>query len=290
MSWAIEYCADSFAELAHVPTGEFDVVLTDPPYNAHVQNNQISGTDVKHNGGGIGVPHIELPFAPLAGYDFARDLVRVAKRWALSFCAVEDFGELKRAVGEDYKRGGIWYKPNAQGQMTGDRPAACYEGIAIMHGPVRKMMWNGHGSYGLWPCNGTRGEKGRHPNQKPLALALKLVALFTNRGETVFDPFCGSGRIGEACVLLGRNYVGFDLPEHDEVRIVHAVLAPDASGDCKYMRRKITVREDWVVRARGRLVDTQNTVNQNGGWTDEAALKLCTAKKSEILESFEEAA
>ncbi len=148
MSWAVEYCEDSFTELKQIPDGEFDVVLTDPPYNAHVQNNQISGTDVKTNGGGIGVPHIELPFAPLDGYDFAQDLVRVAKRWALSFCAVEDFGEFKRAVHEAYVRGGIWYKPNAQGQMTGDRPAACYEGISIMHGPGKKI-WNGRGSYGL---------------------------------------------------------------------------------------------------------------------------------------------
>jgi site-specific DNA-methyltransferase (adenine-specific) len=270
MTWQVLAVEDSFAELKDLHDGDVDVVLTDPPYNAHVQNNQISGTDVKHNGGGIGVPHIELPFAPLAGYDFAKDLVRAAKRWAISFCAVEDFGEFKRAVGNSYVRGGIFYKPNAQGQMTGDRPAACYEGLAIMHREGAKV-WNGRGSYGLWVCNGTRGEPDRHLNQKPLALCLKLVALFTNRGETVLDPFCGSGRIGEACVLLGRNYVGMDLPEHDEERIRRV--------DGK--RVKEIVRRDWVALASERL----RIAGTAPSWADEDALKLCTAKKSEILEA-----
>lgn len=256
MSFRVEYCEDSFAYLKKIPLGSCDVVLTDPPFNEHVQKNQISGTAMKAHveGGSGGIPHIELPFAPLAGYDWVPDIVRVARRWAISFCAVEDFGEFKRAAPDAYVRGGIWYKPNAQGQMTGDRPAACYEGLAILHGPSKKI-WNGRGSYGLWPCNSTRGEKDRHPNQKPRDLLLKLLALFTMRGETVFDPYCGSGRIGEACVLLGRHYVGLNEPRDDD-------------------------GIDWVVRARARLEAAASAEP----WTDEAALKLCTARKVDILE------
>jgi hypothetical protein len=266
---------DSFAVFKDIPAGEFDVVLTDPPYNAHVQENMISGTAMKHHvaGGSGAIPHLELPFAPLSGFDFARDLVRVAKRWAISFCAIEDFGSFRAAVGEDWVKGAIWYKPNAQGQMTGDRPASCCEGLALMrHG---KKDWNGRGSYGFWPCNGTRGEKDRHPNQKSLELCLKLVALFTNRGETVFDPFCGSGRIGEACLLLGRNYVGFDLPPHEE------------QTKTKPINRKTKLWEtvDWVARARARLRGVVAIMDQPGvAWTDAEALKLCTAKKSEVVE------
>lgn len=272
VSWHEVYYADSFLELQNLEDGQFDVIITDPPYNEHVQDNQISGTDVAHNGGGIGIPHVELPFAPLEDYTFGADLVRIARRWALVFCAVEDFGEFKRAVPDAYVRGGIWYKPNAQGQMTGDRPAACYEGISILHRPGQKV-WNGHGSYGLWPCNSTRGEKDRHPNQKPLDLCLKLVALFSNRGETVFDPFCGSGRIGEACKLLDRNYVGWDLPEHDEKRIIRV-----KEGD-NWKHQTIVVREDWVKKAHERLSAV------TGAYTDEKALALCKARKADILEA-----
>jgi site-specific DNA-methyltransferase (adenine-specific) len=35
----------------------------------------------------------------------------------------------------------------------------------------------------------------------------------TNEGDTVLDPFCGSGTTGVACVLLQRNFIGIDLDQ-----------------------------------------------------------------------------
>lgn len=213
MSWSLTIANDSFDVLRRTEDEAVDVIITDPPYSAHVHGNMSSGTAMKRQvdgGKGGGIPRIKLPFGNLQQYDFAQDLTRVAKRWALAFCAVEDFGAYRDAVGpEQWVRGGIWYKPNSMGQLTGDRPAAAYEGLAIMHRKGKKV-WNGRGSFAHWTCNGTRGEKDRHPNQKPLKLCLELVAKFTKPGETVLDPFCGSGRIGEACVLLGRDYIGID--------------------------------------------------------------------------------
>jgi site-specific DNA-methyltransferase (adenine-specific) len=205
-SFQVMNVVDSFASFRDLPTAAFDVCITDPPYNAHVQANMCSGSLV----GTKAVPKYELPFAPLAGFDWVPELVRITRRWVVSFCAVEDFGEFKRAAQEQYVRGCIWLKPNSMGQLSADRPATAFEGIALMHTKSQKKRWGGRGSYGVWKCNGTRGIKGRHPNQKPIDLCLKLVALFSERGETVFDPFCGSGALGEACVRLGRNYVGLD--------------------------------------------------------------------------------
>lgn len=212
-NWNVSHCDDSFSWLHGAVTGSVDVILTDPPYSAHVHGNMSSGTAMKRQvdgGKGGGIPRIELPFESLKQYEFAKDLARVAKRWAIAFCAVEDFGAYRDSVGDAWVRAGIWYKPNSMGQLTGDRPAAAYEGLAIMHRKGEKKRWNGRGSFAHWTCNGTRGEKGRHPNQKPLKLCLELVAKFTERGETVLDPFCGSGRIGEACLMLGRSYIGLD--------------------------------------------------------------------------------
>jgi site-specific DNA-methyltransferase (adenine-specific) len=52
---------------------------------------------------------------------------------------------------------------------------------------------------------------GNHPTQKPLELMRRLIALCTLPGDTVLDPFCGSGTTGVACAMLNRNFVGIDL-------------------------------------------------------------------------------
>ena len=52
---------------------------------------------------------------------------------------------------------------------------------------------------------------GAHPTQKPLELLNRLIALCTNPGDLVLDPFCGSGTTGVACAQLKRSFVGIDL-------------------------------------------------------------------------------
>jgi len=47
-----------------------------------------------------------------------------------------------------------------------------------------------------------------HPTQKPVALYKYLVQTYTNPGDTVLDMCMGSGTTGEACIELGRNFIG----------------------------------------------------------------------------------
>jgi site-specific DNA-methyltransferase (adenine-specific) len=47
-------------------------------------------------------------------------------------------------------------------------------------------------------------------NPPPLA---DLVKDFTDPGETVIDPFLGSGTTGAACAALGRRFVGIEIDE-----------------------------------------------------------------------------
>ena len=56
----------------------------------------------------------------------------------------------------------------------------------------------------------TPGGAHHHETQKPLPLMLELVELFTDPGDLVLDPFCGSGTTGVACIRLGRRFIGIE--------------------------------------------------------------------------------
>jgi tRNA/tmRNA/rRNA uracil-C5-methylase (TrmA/RlmC/RlmD family) len=73
-----------------------------------------------------------------------------------------------------------------------------------------------------------RGEMPAHPSPKPIEYMLKLIARLTDEGDTVLDPFMGSGTTGVACAKLGRNFIGYEInPDYfaiAEKRIAEAQL------------------------------------------------------------------
>lgn len=50
-----------------------------------------------------------------------------------------------------------------------------------------------------------------HPTQKPVKVLKKLIEIFTDPGETVIDPCCGSGSTLRAALEIGRNAFGFEI-------------------------------------------------------------------------------
>lgn len=49
-----------------------------------------------------------------------------------------------------------------------------------------------------------------HPAPFPVELPARLIRFYTYPGQTVLDPFGGSGTVGVACKQLGRNYILID--------------------------------------------------------------------------------
>lgn len=56
----------------------------------------------------------------------------------------------------------------------------------------------------------TSRERVGYPTQKPLALLKRIIALASNAGDWVLDPFCGSGTTLVAAQALGRRWIGID--------------------------------------------------------------------------------
>jgi site-specific DNA-methyltransferase (adenine-specific) len=182
--------------------GEVNVIITDPPYNPQTHKGARSARSLLTS---------PIDFDSLtqeAFIEFCANAVSLAKRWVVMSCAWQHAAELERS-GVPLVRLGVWHKPNGAPQFTGDRPGTGWEAIAILHREGKKH-WNGGGHHAVWVCNVERGE---HPTQKPVKLVMDWVIKFTDEGETVLDPFCGSGTTGVACARLGRRFIGIEKRE-----------------------------------------------------------------------------
>lgn len=187
-----------------LPTlGPVDHVITDPPYDAQTHAGARTGTDG-------GVP-IEMGFDPLDMPVFVPLLLSAAKRWCIAFCSLEMLGEYRQIAGPAWVRGGFWRKPDGAPQFTGDRPGQPGEALAICHRPGKKR-WNGGGRHAFYEFGVERFCRA-HPTQKPEQLMNALVADFSDEGETILDPFAGSGTTLVVARRLGRRAIGIEREE-----------------------------------------------------------------------------
>lgn len=62
----------------------------------------------------------------------------------------------------------------------------------------------------------TNGERkyGKHPTQKPVQLMEFFIKVLTNEGETVLDPFMGSGSTGVVAKKNNRNFIGIEIDKN----------------------------------------------------------------------------
>ncbi len=62
-------------------------------------------------------------------------------------------------------------------------------------------------------CGTFKERQGWHPCQMPERLLTRIIAVSSNPGDCVLDPFSGSGTTAAAAVQLGRNYVSVEISE-----------------------------------------------------------------------------
>lgn len=199
-----------------MPTlGRFDAVVTDPPY-------------------GIGFPYISYDDTEGA----LKNIISKLMPWALE--------NAKRTIITPGNTNIHSYpKPSWVGAWTWDtttargfwgwsqwQPILLYgedvsRGTASVGGVFKsdRIHFSG-GAAGIRKADG-----GGHTCPKPLEFMRRLVARFTLPGETVLDPFMGSGTTGVACVKQGRKFTGIEMePTYFDIackRIEEAYKQPD---------------------------------------------------------------
>jgi len=63
-------------------------------------------------------------------------------------------------------------------------------------------------------CGTFKERTGWHPCQMPESLLARIIAVSSNAGDCVLDPFVGSGTTAVAASRFGRKYVGIDISEN----------------------------------------------------------------------------
>lgn len=198
-----------------MPTlGPVDAIFTDPPYEQVMQDLH-ANVKLRRLDGGPQRRDLDFESVKDLRDPFLKECKRINKGWLLAFCNVEGVGEWNVAINAHdmkFKTPCIWNKPDATPKLNGQGPALSYECIVTAWCGPGYSKWNGGGRRGVFthPTN-NRHREGSHPAEKPLALMQELVALFTDKGQTVLDCFAGSGTTLLACASLGRKFIGVEL-------------------------------------------------------------------------------
>ena len=75
-------------------------------------------------------------------------------------------------------------------------------------------------------------ERTGYPTQKPVHLLKRIIQVATNIGDTVLDPFCGSGTTLVAASLLDRRSIGIDISP-DAIELTRERLARPTQSESK---------------------------------------------------------
>ena len=76
-----------------------------------------------------------------------------------------------------------------------------------------RVRWSGVGNVLAFtsPTYNSRTERQIHSTQKPVLLNVELIMLSSRPGDTVFDPFSGSGSCAVAAEITGRHFIGCEM-------------------------------------------------------------------------------
>lgn len=198
-------CLDLMRQL---PDKSVDLIVTDPPYGKKADkgtNGFGSSKNRRYRGGW------DTKIPPKEVFD---EMFRVAKNLVIFggnyFC-------------HQLPPSNCWIFWDKKGDIAFQNPFADGELIyTTFKNPVKKVVFRQQGF-----ITDSKDER-YHPTQKPSELVQKLIEMFSEEGDTILDPFIGSGTTAISAIRSGRHFIGFELdPDFCQVaekRIEHEKL------------------------------------------------------------------
>lgn len=185
-----------------------DLVLTDPPYNVRSEDIALAGrAPMLRDFGGW-----DEEWNPT---ELLRESMRLLRPGGSVIAFSSDRLISAYRDGPLKPRGTlVWVKDNP---APHPRPAyvQATEWIVWLQKEGAAACWNGDGyTLNVLRDSVCRGEeRSIHPTQKPLSLIRELALRHSNEGDTILDPFMGSGTTLRAAKDLGRKAIGIEIEE-----------------------------------------------------------------------------
>ena len=225
---------DCVEQMNKLPAESIDLIFADPPYNLQL-NKELSRPDQSKV---HGVNESWDQFDSISDYDKYTNLwMNAAKRilkpngamWVIgSYHNIFRLGYIMQDLGFWMLNDLIWRKVNPMPNFRGRRFTNAhetliwasksssskytfnYEAMKSLNGDLQmRSDWLIPICTGEERLKNTDGKK-VHPTQKPENLISRVIMSSSNIGDTVLDPFFGTGTTGAVSKKLGRNYIGIE--------------------------------------------------------------------------------
>jgi DNA modification methylase len=231
------FCGDCLEILPGLADGSVDMIFTDPPYG-HNNNN---GDLISRWEQALGRQTDEAERRPIANDGpEANDLFRASlaewrrllkpgccccccccgggpdpqfARWSMWLDEVFQFKQM--VVWDKGPMGMGWhYRRSYETVLVGEKPGAACRWMDTTNKIENIIRPGHHGIRKIIP------DKSEHPTVKPVELGALFIRLHSAEGDTVFDPFMGSGTTGVAAVSLGRKFIGIEIdPKYFDIAV-----------------------------------------------------------------------
>jgi len=242
-------------ELKKIPNKSFDLVFADPPYNLQIGKKLTRPDSSKVNGVNDKWDH----FDSFEDYDvfcisWLRECKRVLKDngsiWVIgSYHNIFRLGYHLQNLNYWILNDIIWRKKNPMPNFRGTRFTNAHETLIwASKSKKSKYKFNYQSLKCLnddlqmrsdWTfpiCNGKerlkKNGKKVHSTQKPEALLHRIILATSNKGDTIFDPFIGTGTTAVVAKKLGRKYCGIEKEKKYYEAAIERIKETNVIEDC----------------------------------------------------------
>lgn len=206
---------DCLQYMRSLPSGSVSAIITDPPYGIK-RDKGFGGSQPFGGGDGKSIDRVQYH----GNWDDVRpskevfeEMQRIAK--TVIIFGGNFFADLL-PVGNHWV---VWDKLNTM-PTFGDCELVWTN---VKRNSVKKVTREYNGLIG-------KEEKRQHATQKPVKIMSYFVENYTAEGETIFDPYMGSGTTGVAALRMSRHFIGCEIDTKyfaiAEKRVKSAALQP----------------------------------------------------------------